>query len=392
MECKKEYYNNPYKKVLDTKVNKVDGDKIYLDETICYPEGGGQPGDRGTLNEVPFIDTQKDGNEIYHIVPNNSFTIGDNVKINLDWNHRYLYMKVHSAQHILSGVLFNKFKIGTLSVHQGKSNLTIEIDKHELSDEICYQIEDEANKAINNNRDISYRVMNEDDAQKISLRRSIKAHGIIRFVDIDKVDTIACGGLHVANTSEVGYILYVGQEIVRSHVRLIFKVSEEAKLEIRTLQSIVNTLNTRHSSQSFELLDIDNKINEKLLNDERETKNLQLAFAKSLLNSYIDGVDDNIVTKDISEYPLDVTSFKDVIEEEDIAFLVIKKVENDLRWFIYLGPKYRTISLKMIKSEIFPIINAKGGGRPPFFQGKGEYTDIEILLKSFRKFINEKKL
>jgi alanyl-tRNA synthetase len=390
MSCSKIYYEDPYKQVLDAIVKKVDCDKVYLDKTICYPEGGGQPGDRGTINDVPFIDTQKDKSNIYHVVPNNKFKVGDSVTIKLDWEHRYLYMKIHAAQHIISGILYNKFKIGTLSVHQGESNLTIEIDKNELSDDICYQIEDEANKSINNGNDINYKVMSEDEARKIYMRRSIKAHGVIRIVDIDNVDTIACGGLHVANTSEVGYILYVGQEIVRSHVRLIFKVADSAKKEVRTLQSIVNTLNVRHSSQTFEILDIDEKINDKLLQSEKENKTLQLAYSKTILENFIKESNDKIIMKDVSEYPLDLASFKDVIDD-DIAILLIKKVSDGSRWLIYLGESYSTINIKQLKSEIFPLINAKGGGKPPFYQGKGEYKEIEKLFESFWKLINEKK-
>lgn len=390
MNCSKIYYDDPYKKVFDSSVVKVDSDKVYLDKTICYPEGGGQPGDCGTMNDVKFIDTQKDKSNIYHVVLNNKFKVGDTVKIKLDWNHRYTFMKVHTAQHIISGILFNKFKIGTLSVHQGEINLTIEIDKSELSDKLCYQIEDEANKAINNNNNISYRVMSEDEAHKIYLRRSIKAHGSIRIVDVNNIDTIACAGLHVSNTSEIGSVLYCGQEIVRSHVRLIFKVGEESKKEIRTLQSIVNTLNVRHSSQTFELLDIDEKINNKLLQLEKEKKELQLSVTSNLLETYIKASDDNIITKDTSEYPIDLSVFKEIIDG-DIAVLLIRNTPDGARWLIYLGESFNTIGIKQLKSEIFTIINAKGGGKPPFYQGKSDYKDISKLFESFRKLINENK-
>jgi alanyl-tRNA synthetase len=391
MNCSKLYYDEPYKKVLDATVEKVDGNNIYLDKTICYPEGGGQPGDRGYIDDDAIIDTQKDDSTIYHVVPNNKFKVGDSVTIILDWRHRYLYMKVHSAQHIISGILYNKFNIGTLSVHQGELKLTIEIDRSELSDDLCYQIEDEANKSINDKQDITYRVLNEDDAAKISLRRSIKAHGLIRFVDINSVDTIACGGLHVANTAEVGYVLYVGQEIVRSHVRLIFKVAEEAKKEIRTLQSIVDTLNVRHSSQSFEILDIDKKINEKLLQNERENKDLQLALSRTLFDAFVSECDDNIIMHDLSNTLIELSSFKDVIDKDDVALLLIKKVEVGALWFIYFGASYSNINIKLLKSELLSIINAKGGGRPPFYQGKGDYKEVEKLFESFRKLVNEKK-
>jgi alanyl-tRNA synthetase len=232
--------------------------------------------------------------------------------------------------------------------------------------------------------------MSEEEAKREPLRRSIKAHGLIRLVDINSVDTIACGGLHVANTQEVGYVLYVGQEIVRSHVRLIFKVAEEAKKEIRALQSIVNDLNVRHSSQTFEILDIDESINEKLQQRERDNKALKLALSQTMFDSFLVESDDNIIMHDLSDTPIDLSSFKDVIDN-DVALLLIKKVEIGSLWFIYLGPSYNSINIKILKSELFPIINAKGGGRPPFYQGKGDYKDVAKLFDCFRELINETK-
>ncbi len=391
MGTEKRYYDNPYARSIMAHVTKVDNDKVYLDKTIAYPEGGGQPGDRGTLNNKEFIDTQKDGEFIYHLCPNNNFSVGDKLLLNLDWEHRYTYMKVHSAQHILSGILYNKFFVGTLSVHQGESQLTIEIDKESFDEQHCHFLENEANKAINRCEKISYREMDEDMAQKLPLRRSIKAHGLIRLVDISNVDSIACGGLHVEHTSEVNYILYVGQEIVRSHVRLIFKVGDEAKKTLRLMQSIVDELNVRHSAQSFELLEIDEKNTNKILELERENKELKQLVASNVLSTLISKCDrDMIICEDLSSYPFQLSAFNDLLKEHDIALLFIKKVEDEIRWLIYLGPSYNHIPLKLLKSELFSIVNAKGGGRPPLYQGKADNRDLDKFLSSFRTLINEK--
>jgi alanyl-tRNA synthetase len=391
MGTEKRYYDNPYARSIMAHVTKVDNDKVYLDKTIAYPEGGGQPGDRGTLNNKEFIDTQKDGEFIYHLCPNNNFSVGDKLLLNLDWEHRYTYMKVHSAQHILSGILYNKFFVGTLSVHQGESQLTIEIDKESFDEQHCHFLENEANKAINRCEKISYREMDEDMAQKLPLRRSIKAHGLIRLVDISNVDSIACGGLHVEHTSEVNYILYVGQEIVRSHVRLIFKVGDEAKKTLRLMQSIVDELNVRHSAQSFELLEIDEKNTNKILELERENKELKQLVASNVLSTLISKCDsDMIICEDLSSFPFQLSAFNDLLKEHDIALLFIKKVEDEIRWLIYLGPSYNHIPLKLLKSELFSIVNAKGGGRPPLYQGKADNRDLDKFLSSFRTLINEK--
>ncbi|MBK5201266.1 MAG: hypothetical protein JJE21_07005 [Spirochaetaceae bacterium] len=393
MGTEKRYYENPYARSIMALVTKIDGDKVYLNKTIAYPEGGGQPGDKGTLNNKEFIDTQKDGDLVYHLCPNNNFSVGDKLLLNLDWDYRYTYMKVHTAQHILSGILYNKFFVGTLSVHQGANILTIETDKENFDEQHCYFLENEANKSINRCEKISYREMDEDKAQKLTLRRSIKAHGLIRVVDIANVDSIACGGLHVENTGEVNYVLYVGQEIVRSHVRLLFKVGDEAKRTLRLMQTIVDELNVRHSAQAFELLDIDEKNTTKIIEFEKENRELTQLVANTVLTTFINKYKDVdvIISEDVSEYPFELSAFNDLVKSHDMALLFIKKIEDEIRWLIYLGPSYDYISLKNLKSELFSIVNAKGGGRPPLFQGKADNTETDKFLSSFRKLINEQK-
>ncbi|MFA5699579.1 MAG: alanine--tRNA ligase-related protein, partial [Sphaerochaeta sp.] len=61
------YYDDPYQKTLKTTVRSVEGSEVILTETIFYPEGGGQGGDWGTVNECKVTDTikNKEG-EIIH--------------------------------------------------------------------------------------------------------------------------------------------------------------------------------------------------------------------------------------------------------------------------------------------------------------------------------------
>ena len=64
---RKLFYEDPYLKETEAKVCRIDGNKVYFDQSIFYPEGGGQPGDRGTFNGYRILDTEKDGDDIAHI-------------------------------------------------------------------------------------------------------------------------------------------------------------------------------------------------------------------------------------------------------------------------------------------------------------------------------------
>ena len=83
----KYYYEKPYLKELEATVTSICKKGLILDRTISYPEGGGQPGDRGFINGIPYSDTIHDGDDIIHIMSDSSsFNVGDKVTIHLDWD------------------------------------------------------------------------------------------------------------------------------------------------------------------------------------------------------------------------------------------------------------------------------------------------------------------
>jgi alanyl-tRNA synthetase len=124
------YYQNQYQsefKAVVTKIEHIEqGWALTLNRTQFYPEGGGQPSDRGWINDTPLLDVKKAGDEVVHILPPASqFSEGETVMARVDWSHRFDYMQQHTAQHIISAVLHRSFGIGTVAVHRGEELLTI---------------------------------------------------------------------------------------------------------------------------------------------------------------------------------------------------------------------------------------------------------------------------
>ena len=127
----KVYYQDTYLRTLNCTVTSVArSDKetlVQTDRTVFYPESGGQPGDRGNLGAFRVLDTRKasDGDSILVLEPSAAVKESDVLELSLDWEHRIRFMRIHTAQHLLSGLLFTMFSIGTVAVHQGDEYLTI---------------------------------------------------------------------------------------------------------------------------------------------------------------------------------------------------------------------------------------------------------------------------
>jgi alanyl-tRNA synthetase len=220
-----QYYQNPLLSESTVRISKlVDSSKgpmVITDRTICYPEGGGQPGDRGWIGPATVLDTVEDAEgRILHYV-DGFFTLeeGKEALMRLNWEHRFEYMQQHTAQHLISGILHSLKMIGTVSVHLGHDCLSIETDRFEIAPEDLIAVEDQVNEIIRQNASVSYEELPLAEAQALGLRRAIKVEGLVRLVRIGDFDIIACGGLHVQCTAQIKQVLYKGSEMIRGHVR-----------------------------------------------------------------------------------------------------------------------------------------------------------------------------
>ncbi len=96
-----------YIKEFNAAIIKTSDDYVILDQTAFYPEGGGQPSDTGIIrweektSQVTHV-TKK--GIIKHSIKGETPPIGTRVHAVIDWPTRYAHMRMHTAQHIISGV------------------------------------------------------------------------------------------------------------------------------------------------------------------------------------------------------------------------------------------------------------------------------------------------
>ncbi|MBU0569556.1 alanyl-tRNA editing protein, partial [Patescibacteria group bacterium] len=162
MKIKQIYYENPNKKELGCKILSIKQKdnlfNIILDQTIFYPEGGGQPSDRGTLEgkqgsaKIKFI-RLIDGEIVHQAQIQGDLKKGDNVKTTLDWNWRYKHMRIHTGGHLLHDVLMTTYKnlIPLRGSHGKKAYLEYE---GKISPKDKVNIESKVNKALQENLEI----------------------------------------------------------------------------------------------------------------------------------------------------------------------------------------------------------------------------------------------
>ena len=370
------YYIDGYLRETEATVVSVTEKGIILNRTVFYPEGGGQPGDRGWFGTFHIIDTQKDedGNPL-HIIKGDKPSVGEKAVLRLDWDHRFFYMKEHSAQHLVSALLFSKHGIGTVAVHQGEDFFSVETDKDDIPEEVLLCTEDEANEAIRENHGIEQREMSHEEAEALGMRRSIKVEGNVKVVFIEDLDAVACGGVHLHSTGEIGELQYYGSERIRGHVRTMWKCSDLSVAYRRENRAIVNAACSCLSSEpvsvlsSIErILDENSLLKRKLKNAEEKIAGLELDAHKGTAGAVVFGTS------------VPVSSFEDVLSSlgERNAFII----DADGRFMFHgTGDLFNDLKTGL------DAYSLRGGGREWFYRGSVK-GPVNSVLEEAQRLLN----
>jgi misacylated tRNA(Ala) deacylase len=207
------FRSDAYLETCTAVVTRVEEGRLYVDRTVFYPLGGGQPGDTGRLQwaggTLPIVDAVygTDG-DVAHVVAAGAELPppGTQVELTLDWGRRYRHMRMHTALHLLGAVLKYPVTGGNISVDKSRLDFDMEdaVDKDWLAARV--------NELVAANRPVSHRWISdaELDANPDLVRTmSVKpprGKGKVRLLDIDGIDLQPCGGTHVRNTGEVGAV------------------------------------------------------------------------------------------------------------------------------------------------------------------------------------------
>ena len=213
------YLEDAYVKTFQASVEQVGELGIVLNQSAFYPGGGGQPYDKGIFKlagrELAVSKLKRSEGLIWHQCEGEAPAVGEELEGVLDWERRYQLMRVHTAMHILCGVIWRDYGAsvtgGNMEPLRGRMDFEFETMRRDLVDEI----EEKINLEVGNARAIKTAILPREEAFQIPdlIRTKInllpEAIQEVRVVEIEGLDLQADGGTHVANTSEVGQISIV---------------------------------------------------------------------------------------------------------------------------------------------------------------------------------------
>ena len=374
MSTKKIFYNDPNIVNWESRITDIKKEKDFyilsLSETIFYPEGGGQPCDKGEIRSDDWILLvlyiwEEDG-KIWHkgiLKGKREPLIDEKVELYVDSDLRREYMEQHTAQHLLSAIIEKNYSLETTGFQILGDHTKIEIPYRGFDPKsFVNEIESIVNKYIKEN--IPVKVYWKDEN--------------IRIVEIVGLDINPCGGLHVNRLGEIGLF-----KILDFHK----KNNDLWRVEFVAGSRILKRLSIREEEYKYikeklgnpDIYDGISKLFTKLETLEKDNKRLRERINKYMAKELIDMAENkenikiilNILEEDINTIKFVV---QEMMKENGILGVIFNSQGQGI---IFRSPDISTDLFNKILEKLKEI-GWKGSKGEYFLQGKVEDPEKAI--------------
>lgn len=374
------YYKDAYIKSFTANVLRAgklgDTYSVVLDRTAFFPKEGGQSADTGYIGTARVLDVKEYKDEIVHIT-DTEVEIGE-VECTLDFDARFEKMQLHTAEHILCGIIYGKYGFANVGFHLGDDVVTFDVDG-ELDRNELDEIELIANRYVFDNRPVTTSFPTADELPALSYRAKLDITEGVRLVTVDGVDICACCAPHVSYTGEIGIIKILDFMRHRGGLRITMVAGGRALKDYGKRYKTGKEIGALTSTPS---LDIGDAV--KAMHTELEETRHRLAEARlelaALRAERIGDVDGNTVVlyPDMSPDELRELCNKAVGRVSGIL-VALSGEEGDYKYVI----ASESYDLRSMSKEINTALSGRGGGRPGMIQGSFA-TTLDRIKEYFK--------
>lgn len=338
--------------------------QVILDQTLFFPEEGGQSPDKGRLGDVEVCDVQIRNNVITHTLAA-PLEVGSTVSGKIDWKHRFYNMQQHSGEHLFSGIVHERYGFHNVGFHLSDQIVTMDFDGV-LAMEDVEAVEWRVNEAIAKNIEVQVSYPFREQLANMDYRSKIEIDGQVRIVTIPGYDVCACCAPHVHRTGEIGMLKVMNVQNYKGGVRISILCGFRALMAFREKAQVVADLSGILTTGQDKLAESVVKI--KAAN---QTLSSQLAAAKqSILNAKVTQIPEEQADVLVFEEGLDMNVARNVINGlvEKHAGICGIFSGNDAAGYSYIIGS-RNCDCKELAARLKQELNARGGGSPVMVQG-----------------------
>ena len=349
-----------------------DGYRVVLDQTVFFPEGGGQYADTGVLGTVNVTDVHEKDDVIYHYTTA-PLEVGSIVTGKINWEERFEKMQQHTGEHIVSGIVHERFGYNNVGFHLGADYCTMDFDGT-ISKEQLKEIEAAANEAVYQDLEIEILYPSKDELKDMDYRSKIEIEGQVRIVKIPGYDVCACCAPHVKTTGEIGAVKLVSMANYKGGERITMLCGRRAMRDYEKKDAMTKEISALLCAKEYEVADAVGK-----LKDEQTRMKSQIAELQQ------NPVEEKIVTVFDSALSgsLPREMMNRLLDKGAVICAVFAGTDTDGYRYV-IGS--RSEDVRPISKALNVAFEGRGGGKPEMVQGsvKGTGKAMKELLMQYK--------
>ncbi|MDD3753649.1 MAG: alanine--tRNA ligase [Methanobacterium sp.] len=413
------FYDVPHETEFKSRILGFYENNIILDNTLFYPEGGGQPSDIGVLDlageKLKVSHAEKLDGIVLHRVNREKLDkikhrTGSTIKGKIDWNRRISLARNHTATHLLVSAarMVLGDHIWQAGAQKGVKKSRIDLSHYQrISQEELEKIELIANRWVMKNIPVTAEWMDRTEAEKkygfILYQGGVVPGKSIRVIQIPGVDVQACAGTHCDQTGQIGLIKVNRTERIQDGIeRLEFSAGEAAVEYMQTNDALLNESAAVYKVEANQLP----KTSARFFTEWKAFKN-EIGRLKAQIA--------NIKTETLIEETENINSLKFIADEVDadiseLVKMVTKLTDDGGIDVVFLGNSEgkiagagsseaiaKGVKINEIVKEAAKIMGGGGGGKPNLAQGAGKKGEklpeaLKYVRDSLKDVLAQKNL
>ena len=391
--------------------SKKEGDmyQLVFNMTPFYPEGGGQVGDKGYLEEqngnvIYILNTKKENNLVLHYAKNLPTDPSQIFKVVVDQNQRLRTMSNHTATHLLHQAL--RTILGTHVEQKGSAvhakNLRFDFSHFsKLTEEDLKNVEQFVNSRIHDkiklveNRNVPLKEAQKSGAMMLF---GEKYGDTVRTINFGK-STELCGGTHVKNTGDLWHFKIISESAIASGIRRIEAITHDAVRDYYIEQDEAFSKIKASLKNPGDVLKTVTNLQVENVKLKKEIEQLNKLKASSFKGDLIKqkqeikGVNFIAALLDTDAASMKTIAFEISEEVENLFFVGGANLNGKALLTVYVAKnlvKDKDLNAGNIVRELGKYIQGGGGGQPFFATAGGKNPDgLKQALLEAKKLIQD---
>lgn len=370
------YEDNPFMTrftaVVESCVQGKKGYDVVLDRTAFYPEGGGQPWDRGVLGGSLVLEVHERDGVVVHTC-GRPLEVGTQVEGQIDWARRFDLMQQHSGEHIVSGLAHKKWGCDNVGFHMGADVITIDLNAP-LSEKDLEELEEEANRYLWEDYPVSVTYPSPEELERLDYRSKKTLTGRVRIVTFPGADVCACCGTHVATSGQVGLVKLLSVQKFREGARIELVCGGRAMRYVNGILGQNRQVSNLLSAKPFETGSAVRRLLEENAALKSRVLSMEDGHFSALAQRYAGAGDVLLFEQGLS--PDSLRRLCDKVLHTCGGRCACFSGGEDQGYKYAIGQK--SGDLRELVKELNAALNGRGGGKPNFVQGSVQARKAEI--------------